>query len=51
MKNWPTIFLLAATLLAVWEEMQFDCHYRIPVRLFICRGSIFTDVLGRCCGQ
>lgn len=30
MKNWPTIFLLASILLAVWEEMQFDCHYRVP---------------------
>ncbi|KAK2797301.1 hypothetical protein FQN51_008567 [Onygenales sp. PD_10] len=30
LKNWPTIFLLASTLLAVWEEMQFDCHYRVP---------------------
>lgn len=30
LKNWPTIFMLAAILLALWEEMQFDCHYRIP---------------------
>ncbi|EEH20849.1 hypothetical protein PABG_03080 [Paracoccidioides brasiliensis Pb03] len=30
LKNWPTIFLLASILLAVWEEMQFDCHYRVP---------------------
>ncbi|KAF2178285.1 hypothetical protein K469DRAFT_600198 [Zopfia rhizophila CBS 207.26] len=30
LKNWPTIFMLAAILLAVWELMQFDCHYRIP---------------------
>lgn len=30
LKNWPTIFMLAAILLAIWEEMQFDCHYRIP---------------------
>jgi hypothetical protein len=30
MKNWPTIFMLASILLAVWEEMQFDCHYRVP---------------------
>jgi hypothetical protein len=22
--------MLASILLAVWEEMQFDCHYRIP---------------------
>lgn len=31
LKNWPTIFILASVLLAVWEEMQFDCHYRVPV--------------------
>ncbi|GIC90865.1 Zn(II)2Cys6 transcription factor domain-containing protein [Aspergillus udagawae] len=30
LKNWPTIFILACILLAVWEEMQFDCHYRTP---------------------
>jgi hypothetical protein len=30
LKNWPTIFMLASILLAVWEEMQFDCHYRVP---------------------
>ena len=45
LKNWPTIFLLAATLLTVWEEMQFDCHYRIPVGVVACRGSIYTDAL------
>jgi hypothetical protein len=30
LKNWPTIFMLASVLLAVWECMQFDCHYRVP---------------------
>jgi hypothetical protein len=30
LKNWPTIFMLAAILLAVWELIQFDCHYRVP---------------------
>jgi len=30
LKNWPIIFMLTAILLAVWEEMQFDCHYREP---------------------
>ncbi|KKK14192.1 hypothetical protein P175DRAFT_0505944 [Aspergillus ochraceoroseus IBT 24754] len=30
LKNWPTIFILASILLGVWEEMQFDCHYRTP---------------------
>ncbi|PKY02669.1 putative C6 finger domain protein [Aspergillus campestris IBT 28561] len=30
LKNWPTIFILASILLAVWEEMQFDSHYRTP---------------------
>ncbi|KAI9726311.1 MAG: hypothetical protein M1828_001585 [Chrysothrix sp. TS-e1954] len=29
-KNWPTIFMLATMLLAVWEEIQFDTHYRNP---------------------
>lgn len=29
LKNWPVIFLLASILLAVWEEIQFDCHYRV----------------------
>ncbi|KAL9103108.1 MAG: hypothetical protein Q9163_001819 [Psora crenata] len=30
LKHWPTIFMVASILLAVWEEMQFDCHYRVP---------------------
>ncbi|KAL9105482.1 MAG: hypothetical protein Q9227_009362 [Pyrenula ochraceoflavens] len=30
LKNWPTIFILASVLLAVWECMQFDCFYRVP---------------------
>jgi len=30
LKNWPTIFMLAIVLLLIWEEMQFDCHYRVP---------------------
>jgi hypothetical protein len=30
LKNWPTIFMLAAILLAVWEMIQFDCNYRVP---------------------
>ena len=29
LKNWPTIFMLASILLAVWEEIQFDSHYRM----------------------
>ena len=33
LKHWPTIFMVACILLAVWEEMQFDCHYRVPVSL------------------
>ncbi len=33
LKHWPTIFMVASVLLGVWEEMQFDCHYRIPVSL------------------
>ncbi|KAF2830616.1 hypothetical protein CC86DRAFT_284508 [Ophiobolus disseminans] len=30
LKNWPTIFMLAAILLAVWELIQFDCNFRVP---------------------
>lgn len=30
LKNWPTIFIVASLLLAVWEEMQFDTHRRQP---------------------
>jgi len=29
-KSWPTIFMLAALILGVWEMMQFDSHYRVP---------------------
>lgn len=29
LKHWPTIFILATLLLAVWEFMQFDAH-RVP---------------------
>ena len=31
LKHWPTIFMLASILLTIWEMMQFDCRYRIPV--------------------
>ena len=34
LRHWPTIFMVVSILLAVWEEMQFDCHYRIPVSLW-----------------
>ena len=30
-RNWPTIFMVLTILLCVWEEIQFDYHYRIPV--------------------
>ncbi|KAF1967718.1 hypothetical protein BU23DRAFT_286332 [Bimuria novae-zelandiae CBS 107.79] len=30
LKNWPTIFMLAAIILALWELIQFDCNYRVP---------------------
>ena len=30
LKNWPTIFILAILILAVWEMMQFDQNYRVP---------------------
>lgn len=29
-KKWPTIFMVGTILLAVWELIQFDCHYREP---------------------
>ena len=35
LKHWPTIFMTATILLGVWEEMQFDCQYRIPVSCII----------------
>lgn len=31
LKHWPTIFMVASILLGVWEEMQFDSHYRVAV--------------------
>ncbi len=31
LKHWPTIFMVATIMLGVWEEMQFDCNYRMPV--------------------
>lgn len=34
LKHWPTIFMVATILLTVWEEMQFDCHYRVLVSLY-----------------
>ena len=34
LRHWPTIFMVACILLAVWEEMQFDCHYRVPVSAY-----------------
>lgn len=49
LKNWPTIFMLASILLAVWEEMQFDCHYRVPVCLPLYRlYYIHLHLLGHC---
>lgn len=30
LRKWPTIFMLATILLAIWELMQFDSHYREP---------------------
>lgn len=43
LKNWPTIFILACILLAVWEEMQFDSHYRTPVSILLIK--FFTPCL------
>ena len=42
LRHWPTIFMVAAILLSVWEEMQFDCHYRIPV----CSSRSFPFLVG-----
>lgn len=36
LKHWPTIFMVVSILLGVWEEMQFDCHYRVPVSQPVC---------------
>lgn len=41
LKHWPTIFMVATIILGVWEEMQFDSHYRIPVSV-LC--AIATNV-------
>lgn len=43
LKNWPTIFILASVLLAVWEEMQFDCHFRVPVSLVPSQHEVFVS--------
>ena len=45
LKHWPTIFMVATLLLTVWEEMQFDCHYRVLVR------PRFYPIVLRCCSQ
>lgn len=29
LRHWPTIFMINIVLLAVWEMMQFDAHYRL----------------------
>ena len=39
-RNWPTIFMVLMILLSVWEEIQFDYHYRIQV---CCYRSALTD--------
>lgn len=53
LKNWPTIFMLASILLAVWEEMQFDSHYRTPVSFpTLCRLTrLLIPLTGCCCGR
>ena len=43
LRHWPTIFMVACILLAVWEEMQFDCHYRIQVSRHQARSDSETD--------
>lgn len=49
LKNWPTIFLLATILLAVWEEMQFDSHFRTPVSASNVVLKIALTFIGRRC--
>ena len=44
LKNWPTIFLLATILLTVWEEMQFDSHYKVQVSTSSSNCKHDTDV-------
>ena len=50
LKHWPTIFILASILLHIWETMQFDCRYKVPVstihRLVFLHTLIIT---GQCC--
>jgi hypothetical protein len=35
LKHWPTIFMLSSLILAVWEMMMFDSHYRIPDKSYV----------------
>lgn len=47
LKHWPTIFMIASILLVVWEEMQFDCRYRIQDKNTVdkfCKGMTDTPV-------
>ena len=30
LRAWPVIFMLASSILIVWELVQFDCRYRVP---------------------
>ena len=50
LKHWPTIFMLASILLAVWEEMQFDCRYRVPVSYLSSKILLMLTMIGCCCG-
>ena len=48
LKHWPTIFMVATILLGVWEEMQFDCHYRVPVsRCLFCPCKYLISLPGQ----
>ncbi|KIW25572.1 uncharacterized protein PV07_08738 [Cladophialophora immunda] len=56
LKNWPTIFILALVLLAIWECMQFDCHLRgvststhLLFRLIACTLPLCYYILFRFC--
>ena len=50
LKHWPTIFMLASILLTIWEEMQFDCRYRVPVSHGLLFLPIKLTIVG-CCGS
>ncbi len=51
LKHWPTIFMVATILLIVWEQMQFDCHYRVLVRTEVWYPILITHCAAGCSGR